>query len=148
MSLATIAWGFLGGIFGWVVTTFIAQPVTMLLAARSEAAQALAQFEHCDDFNPHDEQQTPPSDAVVAARGQAYANCGAKLAGFDLSNQIFSRALRWRFIKWNPKSAGNELLLLAQLKPGSRFVDDTRQNVFKALRLGRSFGNKDDQYRT
>jgi hypothetical protein len=143
MSLASIIWGFVGGIFGWAVTTFVAQPLAALLAARSEAAEVLAQFEHCDDFRSHDETRTLPPEDVIAARARAYENCGAKLSGFDLSYQPLARVLRWRFIRWYPRDAGSQLILLAQLKPGGLSIEDVRQNVFRALRLGHHFGNKD-----
>jgi hypothetical protein len=140
MDLLSIAAGFLGGIVGWGVTAFIAEPLKGLLTARSEAAQALTQFEGCDDFDPHCEDQAPPSDAIIADRAQAYARCGAKLTGFDLSHQLLARALRARFIKWDLRRAGTALNLLAQMKPGSRSIDETRQGVFRALRLGRRIG--------
>jgi hypothetical protein len=113
------------------------------MTMRTEAAQALAQFEHCDDFDPHDETRTPPSDAVIADRAQAYASCGAKLAGFDLSNQPLARMLRRRPINWHPRRAGTELILLPQLRPGSmRLIDEHHTNVFRALRLGRRLGKR------
>lgn len=142
MGLAAIAWGFLGGVFGWAITTFIAQPLAAVMAARSEAAQVLAQFEVCDCFNSLDEDgPTPPSDAMLSARAQAYANTGAKLAGFDLSYQPLARVLRFRFVNWRPKQAGDALLLLAQMRPGNfGQIEFVRQNALRALRLGYRFG--------
>lgn len=142
MPVYSLAFGFLGGIFGWAVTTFIAQPFAAVMSARSEAAHVLAQFEPYDDFNPSDDSQTPPSESIIADRVKAYTNCGAKLVAFDLSYQPLARILRVRLVNWRTRSAGDALIFLAQLNPGNRLIDDYRQNALRALRLGRRLGKR------
>src|SRR5271168_2640355 len=80
--------GFLGGILGWVVTTFVAQPLIAFLSARNEAAQVLSQFDVSDSYARGADDQTEPSSDIIAKRRDAYSSCGAKLISFDISNQV------------------------------------------------------------
>jgi hypothetical protein len=44
-----IFWGFIGGVIAWFATNFIGQPIVAFIAARSEAARTMAQFQYLDD---------------------------------------------------------------------------------------------------
>ena len=137
-DLSNAAWGFVGGVAGWITTTFLVQPISAVFAARSEAAQSLAKFEVCDWHQPLDEDVPPVSDELIEERRKAYVDCGARLVGFDLSYPWFYPWLgRFGF---NFRSAGNNLIMLGRHSLGSPYIQTHRTAAMAALRLGRSIG--------
>lgn len=82
-TVASVLWGFLGGIGAWFVTSLIAQPLTAFLAARSGAAHALALYANYDYYDPERDQ---PSADVVCDRARLLAEAGADLIAFDHAN--------------------------------------------------------------
>jgi hypothetical protein len=140
--MATVALGFLGGVFGgilsWLATAFVARPLMDFMKARDEAARVLARFRDADSYDPIYGDEFP--HAIAAARAQALMECGSKLGGFDLSNQFISRMLhKFGFF---PNHAGDGLMLLSQMKPKGNPNDEVRNQIFVALRLGRRHGRQ------
>jgi hypothetical protein len=127
--------GFPGGIFAWLVTNFIAQPFISVWNARAEAARVLAMFEQFDISDP-DRGEFPPD--LVIDRRRALQAAGAQLAAFDLSYQMLVPLLR-RF-RIRPRDAGSSLMLLADMPDGGIGNDEVRNQIMRALRLGRKFG--------
>jgi hypothetical protein len=83
--------GFAGGIIAWFATEFIGQPIKTFLAARSDAAKALAQYEDCDRYDPERE---PAVDELVSERANLLRAVGAALVGFAHSNQVLLPVFR------------------------------------------------------
>jgi len=139
-NLATVGWGFLGGLAGWAATTFLAQPLTAAFVARSEAAQSLAKFEVCDWFEPLDEDRSLPTseETLFDERQRAYVDCGAKLVGFDLSYPWFAPLLG--LFGFKLRAGGNHMIWLGRLPPGNRNIRKARDDAMIALRLGRRIG--------
>ena len=133
--MITFVLGFLGGTIGWLATNFVGQPFVAFLGARNEAARALAQFEYLDHYDP--ERDNPPPESVEERR-KLLAAAGAQLVAFAHSNQFLARILQK--LKFWPQHAGDELILLSQLKPLGNYNEQTREDVMRHLRLGRRFG--------
>jgi hypothetical protein len=126
--------GFLGGIIAWLATSLVGQPVLEFLAARNEAARALARYEGLDSYQP-DEDESPCEDAD--ARRKLLADAGSRLVAFGYANQPLSKILRR--LRFHPQSAGGDLLLLSEMRPYGGQNDQVRQKAMRALRLGRLF---------
>lgn len=109
------------------------------MAARNEAARILAQFEVFDRYDP--ERDEFP-DAIVADRSKSLATVGAQFVAFAHSNQVLLPILRR--LKFFPKSAGNALIHLSQMRPAGVSNGDVRQEIMRQLRLGRRFGHVRD----
>jgi hypothetical protein len=128
-------WGFMGGVLAWLATNFIGQPIVAFITARNEAARTMAQFEYLDRYDP-DREEFP--DSVVTDRQKSMAAAGAQLVAFARANQFlipFLRKLRF----W-PQNAGDHLILLSQMRPAGDANEHLRNQIMRALRLGRRFG--------
>lgn len=130
----TVVWGFIGGFIAWLFTNFIGQPIVAFIAARSEAARAMAEFEYLDHFDPDEEFP----DSVILDRQKSMAAAGAQLVAFAHANQFLVPLLR-KLRLW-PQHAGNDLILLSQLRPAGVDNEDIRNRIMRSLRLGRWFG--------
>ena len=128
-------WGFLGGIIAWFATEFVGQPIKTFLAARSEAAKVLAQYEELDYYDP---ERDPPAVELTNERAGALRAAGAALIAFAHSNQFLLSA--FRRLRLSPQHAGSSLILLSQLKPNGINNEDQRDKIMRYLRLGRKFG--------
>jgi hypothetical protein len=104
--------GFIGAILAWFVTNLVGQPLVSFLATRSEAARALAQFEHLDRYDPTIDS---PAREIVEERGKLLGAAGAQLIAFSHANQFL--AVLFRKLKLWSQHAGSALILLSQLKP-------------------------------
>src|SRR2546423_7322205 len=104
------------------------------MAARSEAARALAQFEYLDRYNleADDEERE-----ITAERRKSLADAGSRLVAFAHSNQFIVPILRK--CKLFPQHAGNQLILLSQLSPFGDHNERVRRDTMRYLRLGRRF---------
>jgi hypothetical protein len=130
--MTTLLLGFLGGFVAWLATTFVVSPITALLAARTEAAHALALSEHLDSYDP--ERDMPSSD-VAEERTRSLAAAGAKLIAFEQANQ-YARPILKR-LRIFPQTAWNALILLSQMPPYGVRNEDQRDVIMGQLRLGR-----------
>jgi hypothetical protein len=130
-------WGFVGGVMAWLATSFIGQPIITFIAARSEAARVIALFGELDRYDGDPERDEFP-DNIVLDRQKAMAAAGAQLIAFAHANQFLIPFLRK--LKFRPQNAGNDLILLSQLKPAGDYNEEVRNRVMRTLRLGRRFG--------
>jgi len=74
--------GFIGGVFAWIVTALVGQPIYHFISLRAEAARVLARYER-SDAGPAPE----ATDANwIAERKRAYQECGARLVAFAAAN--------------------------------------------------------------
>lgn len=138
VMMAALLWGFLGGVIAWFATNFVAQPLNTFFNARSGAARALARYGDLDRYDPEEED---PSSNVISDRRKVLADSGAELIAFAHSNQVLTKALqRARFF---PQNAGDDLILLSDMKPHGARNDDVRQEIMQHLRVGRKFGRHD-----
>jgi hypothetical protein len=133
----TVFWGFIGGVIAWFATNFIGQPIVAFIAARSEAARAIAQFEYLEDDPERAEREEFP-DGVITERRKSMEAAGAQLVAFAHANQLFIPLLRK--LKFWPQHAGNALILLSQLTPSGAQNQEIRDQIMRYLRLGRRFG--------
>jgi hypothetical protein len=131
----TVFWGFIGGVIAWFATTFLGQPIVAFIAARSEAARTMAQFEHLDRYDPEREEFP---DSIIMDRQKSMAAAGAQLVAFAHTNQLFIPLLRK--LKLWPQNAGNNLILLSQLNPAGVDNEEVRKDIMRQLRLGSRFG--------
>jgi|SRR5580704_12152560 hypothetical protein len=134
--------GFIGGVFAWIVTALVGQPIYHFISLRAEAARVLARYERSD--------AGPGSEAAdanwVVERKRAYQECGGRLVAFAAANVIVTRLLRSRFLgqfRCYPRSAGEALITLGDLSPGASTRMATRDQVVSRLKLdlGRSGSN-------
>jgi hypothetical protein len=128
-------WGFLGGIIAWFATEFVGQPIKTFLAARSEAAKVLAQYEDLDRYDP---ERDPPDPELTNGRAGSLRAVGAALIAFAHSNQFLLPV--FRRLHLSPQHAGSSLILLSQMKPNGVSNADERDEIMRYLRLGRKFG--------
>jgi hypothetical protein len=128
-----VFWGFIGGIIAWFATNFVGQPIVAFITARSEAARTMAQFGYLE-FDPENENP----DSVIIDRQRSMAAAGAQLIAFALANQLFIPFLRK--LKYWPQHAGNDLILLSQMRPAGAENQEIRDRIMRSLRLGRRFG--------
>jgi hypothetical protein len=134
--------GFIGGVFAWIVTALVGQPIYHFISLRAEAARVLARYER-SDAGPGSE----VADANwVVERKRAYQECGGRLVAFAAANVIVTRLLRSRFLgqfRCYPRSAGEALITLGDLSPGASTRMATRDQVVSRLKLdlGRSGSN-------
>jgi hypothetical protein len=130
--------GFIGGVFAWIVTALVGQPIYHFISLRAEAARVLTQYER-SDFAPGPD----PADANwIAERRRAYRECGTRLVAFAAANVIVTRLLRSRFlgpVRCYPRSAGEALVTLGDLGPDASTRMATRDQV--VLRLKLDFGS-------
>lgn len=117
--MVSFFWGVIGGMVAWVATTILGQPIYRFVALRAEAAEMLARYER-------DNSEDPGRDARdvnwLAARRHAYHECGSKLVAFAVANVAVAHLLRHRFLRgtrYYPRSAGETLMTLGDLSPGS-----------------------------
>jgi hypothetical protein len=75
-----VFWGFIGGVVAWLATNFIGQPIVAFIAARSEAARVMAQFDYVDFYREDDERELP--DSVIMDRQKSMATAGSQLVAF------------------------------------------------------------------
>jgi hypothetical protein len=129
-------WGFIGGVMAWLATNFIGQPIVAFLAARSEAARSMAQFEYLDRDESGESEEFP--DSIITDRQKSMAAAGAQLVAFAHANQFLVPVLR-KLRLW-PQHAGNDLILLSQLKPAGIDNEDVHNRIMRSLRLGHRFG--------
>ena len=126
--------GFIGGVFAWIVTALVGQPIYHFISLRAEAARVLARYER-SDAGPAPE----ATDANwIAERKRAYQECGARLVAFAAANVIVTRLLRSRFLaqfRCYPRSAGEALITLGDLGPGASTRIATRDQVVSRLKL-------------
>ena len=127
--------GFIGGIVAWFATTFVGQPLLAFIAARSEAARVLAQYEELDRHNPVRDEFP---ETIVIDRRKSLSAAGAQLVAIAHAYQFLMPVLR-KF-KLFPQRAGSALILLSQMRPSGSHNEDERDAIMKALRLGRRFG--------
>jgi hypothetical protein len=132
-----VFWGFIGGVIAWFATNFIGQPIVAFIAARSEAARTMAQFQYLDDDPERAEREGFP-DGVITERQKSMATAGAQLVAFAQANQLFIPLLRK--LKYWPQHAGNDLILLSQMTPAGVENQEVRHRIMRSLRLGRRFG--------
>jgi hypothetical protein len=126
--------GFIGGVFAWIVTALIGQPIYHFISLRAEAARVLARYERTD---------AGPAPAAtdanwIAERKRAYQECGARLVAFAAANVIVTRLLRSPFLaqfRCYPRSAGEALITLGELSPGADTRVATREEVVSRLKL-------------
>ena len=129
--------GFVGGVIAWFATNFIGQPLVAFIAARNEAARALAQYAELDGrFDPERDEF---SDDIVKERTRALSAAGAQLIALANAYQILIPVLRR--LKFRPQYAGNDLIYLSQMEPNGTYNEEIRGRIMKALRLGRRFGS-------
>ena len=133
---AGILSGFFGGVFAWFVTSFVAKPLIDFSQARSVAAQYLTMFAEADVFDPEKDE---PEEDLIIERKKLLKEAGAQLVAFDLSNQFVAKLLRK--LKFCPRQAGENLILLAEMKWAGGQNDQLRGQVMHYLRLGRKFGH-------
>jgi hypothetical protein len=118
----------------WFATTFIGQPISTFIAARSEAARVLALFEDLDRYDNDPERDEFP-DNIVLDRQKALAAAGAQLIALAHANRFLIPFLHKR--KLRPQNAGDDLILLSQLKPAGDYNEEVRNRIMRTLRLGR-----------
>jgi hypothetical protein len=133
--MAPLLAGFFGGMIAWVVIEFICRPVTTFWSLRSKAANVLARYEERVDY------KIPSRDydaQWVAYRQREYVDCGNLLIAYEASNGLVARALHRLPTKWrcSPKKAGENFLILANLRPAEYQAYRTRNIIVAALRLG------------
>src|SRR5579864_1377793 len=126
--------GFIGGVFAWIVTALVGQPIYHFISLRAEAARVLARYEQ-SDFVPGPD----PADANwITERKRAYRDCGTRLVAFAAANVIVTRLLRSRFLaqfRCYPRSAGEALMTLGDLSSGAETRMATRDQVVSRLKL-------------
>jgi hypothetical protein len=126
-TVASFAYGLLGGIIAWIATTIIGQPLYKFISLRSQTAKVLARY---------DDDGSNLSTIYDANRRTEYADCGADLIAFAATNVSAIWILRklpkgWRCF---PKSAGTNLALSANLQPGYE-AEQVRTKIVSALKL-------------
>lgn len=133
--MAPLLAGLFGGVIAWIVTDFILRPVKEFWALRAKAANVLARYEERVDYEIPSQNYDP---RWVTYRQQEYVDCGNLLIAYEASNQIASRILRRLPNKWrcSPKSAGENFLILANLRPAEYQSYRTRNIIVAALKLG------------
>jgi hypothetical protein len=99
-------------------------------------ARALASFENLDQYDP---EEPPVSAETISERRRALAAVGAQLVGLANSYQPHMRLLAR--LRQFPRGAGDNLILLSQLKPYGAYNQELRDTVMNQLRLGRPFGD-------
>jgi hypothetical protein len=133
-SVGSFLSGLLGGIIAWATTDFFARPLTRFFALRAGVAEALALYE--DRFKGPD---APEHDSEwFAGRRQAYEHWGAGLVAFAASNPLVARLLSrfpLRSFRYHARSAGSNMLGLAETLPGTPASDYFRSNVVTSLKL-------------
>jgi hypothetical protein len=140
--MSSLFLGFLGGVLGWLTTTFIASPISEFLKLRTEAGTALARFEDFDRFDP--EKDDDVDEPLKVIRADALRSCGSRLVGFDLSNQIVSRVAR--ILKFRLADAGYHLISLSELRPYGSQNEMFRQFIYQSLKLGRPIEGTDERW--
>jgi hypothetical protein len=133
--MASFFWGLVGGMVAWVATMILGQPIYRFLNLRAEAAEILARYER-------DNSEDPGRDAREvgwqAERKRAYQECGSKLIAFAISNVAATRLIRrrpLRGVRYYPRSAGEALMTLGDLSPGSPDRSTLIQAVISGLQL-------------
>ena len=134
-SVEGFLFGLLGGFAAWVATEVLVRPLAKFFALRAEAAEVLARY--ADRFSLDPNSPSPHPDWLWE-RKLAYEDCGAKLAAFAISNSSVARLMgrcplkRFRF---HARSAGSNLLGLAETEPGTEASDYFRVRVLSALKI-------------
>ena len=133
--MESVLFGLLGGFVAWVATEVFARPLARFVALRAEAVEVLARYE--DRFSLDPKSPAPHPDWLWE-RKLAYEDCGTKLAAFAISNSFVARLMgrcplkRFRF---HARSAGTNLLGLAETEPGTEASDYFRVRVASALKI-------------
>jgi hypothetical protein len=97
----------------------------------------MAQFQYLDDDPERAEREEFP-DGVITDRRKSMEAAGAQLVAFAHANQLLIPILRK--LKFWPQHAGNDLILLSQMKPAGAENHTIRDRIMRQLRLGRRFG--------
>jgi hypothetical protein len=124
-------WGLIGGFVASLATAILGQPLYTFLGLRSEAARLIALYERA----PALPSTNAPNRAVSletwqAERKRAYQECGSRLVGWAMANNLLVSILRKLHL--NPEDAGNEFFILAELPSAEPGV---RQAILSNLKL-------------
>jgi hypothetical protein len=133
--LASFFWGLIGGIVAWAATMVLGQPIYRFINLRAEAAEVLARYER---GNPGDPGRDARDVAWLIERKQAYRECGSKLVAFAVSNAVVARLLRHQVLRsgpYYPRAAGDALMTLGDLGPGSSDRSILSEQIISSLKL-------------
>jgi len=135
-NLGSVLWGLIGGFLAWVATAIVGQPFYIFLSLRSEAAKALALYERGPGWQvtAQIESGIRRQSEYEEERERAYRACGAQLVAFAATNVVLVSIFRWAR-SFNPKSAGEALISLGDMRRGSAEAYEVWETAVSALRL-------------
>jgi hypothetical protein len=108
--------GFVGGIVGWLVTQFVAEPLTRFLRMRRDIAQHMLDYENvrarCNDRGDVTEPFTEQDEVRLRNAQKEMREFGAQVISFVQTDPVAAKLI-WFFWRYDASKIGRSLVGLS-----------------------------------